>query len=212
MWPNPDETHVLLRRAQEEGEPAAARLWERHREPLKRLISHRLDPALAQRVDASDVVQEVLIKANHRLDAYLKNPSIPFSLWLRRIALDQIIDEHRRHRVAAKRSLRRERSLSQPAYADRSSLDLAAQLRDSGLTPAASALRGELQRRFRETLARLDESDREVLVLRYFDRLSNRDVAHHLGLSEAAAGMRHLRALKRLRVLLEERPSQLGEI
>ena len=47
---------------------------------------------------------------------------------------------------------------------------------------------------------RLD--DREIILLRHFEQLSNQDAAAALGLSEAAAGMRHLRALRRLRVLL----------
>jgi RNA polymerase sigma-70 factor (ECF subfamily) len=121
-----------------------------------------------------------------------------------------MIDEHRRHRGAARRSLDRERPLRPAAFLDRSSLDLAAQLRDPEPTPAAEALRGELQRRFHVALAQLDESDREIVLLRHFEQLSNSDAARTLGLSEAAAGMRHLRALRRLRALLGETPSAEG--
>src|SRR5690606_28221523 len=91
-----------------------------------------------------------------------------------------------------------------------SSLDLAAQLRDPGPTPGAEALRRELQRRFRELIDRLDEPDREIILLRHFEQLSNAEAARILGLSEPAAGMRHLRALRRLRSLLGESPSQGG--
>ncbi len=109
MWPDPTETEALLRRVAEEGEPAAERLWERHRGPLRRMIGLRLDRALGRRLDASDVVQDVLLEANQRLADYLRNPAMPFHLWLRQIARDRMIDEHRRHRVAARRSLDRER-------------------------------------------------------------------------------------------------------
>jgi RNA polymerase sigma-70 factor (ECF subfamily) len=210
MWPDPTETEALLKRVAEEGEPAAGRLWERHREPLRRMIGLRLDQALGRRVDASDVVQEVLLKANQRLSEYLRNPALPFHLWLRQIARDHMIDEHRRHRVAARRSLDRERPLAAPAFLDRSSIELAAQLRDPGLTPAAMALRHELERRFHEALGRLDEGDREIILLRHFEQLSNGEAAHELGLSDAAAGMRHLRALRKLRTLLGESPSRIG--
>ena len=210
MWPDPTETQALLRRVAEEGEPAAGRLWERHREPLRRMIGLRLDQALGRRVDASDVVQEVLLKANQRLSEYLRNPVLPFHLWLRQIARDHMIDEHRRHRVAARRSLDRERPLAAPAFLDRSSIELAAALRDPGLTPAALALRHELERRFQEALGRLDEGDREIILMRHFEQLSNGEAAHELGLSDAAAGMRHLRALRKLRTLLGESPSQIG--
>jgi len=207
MWPDPNETQVLLNRVERDGAPATEQLWERHREPLRRMISQRLDRTLERRVDPSDVVQEVLLKANQRLPEYLRNPALPFHLWLRQIARDHMIDEHRRHRVAARRSLDREQSLAAPAFLDRSSLDLAAQLHDPNLTPAAAALRLELERRFRDALTQLSEDDREIVLMRHFEQLSNGDVARHLGVSEAAAGMRHLRALRRLRSILGSSPS-----
>jgi len=210
MWPDADETQALLGRVARADAAAEQHLWERHREPLRRLIDLRMGRRLGRRIDASDVVQEVLLRASRRLPEYLRDPSLPFHLWLRRIARDQIVDAQRRHRGAARRGLDRERPLVASAFADRSSLDLAAQLRDPEPTPAAAALRIELRHRFREALDRLDEADREILVLRHFEHLSNAEAARLLGLSEAAAGMRHLRALRRLRAVLGESPSAAG--
>jgi RNA polymerase sigma-70 factor (ECF subfamily) len=207
MWPDPSVTQALLDRVSRSDAEAEERLWEQHRAPLRRLVALHLDRALARRVDASDVVQEVLLRASRRLPEYLRDPVIPFHLWLRRIARDHLVDEQRRHRGAARRSLDRERPLAAAAYADRSSLDLAAQLRDPRATPAAAALRRELQRRFHEALDRLDGPDREILVLRHFEHLTNSEAARVLGLSDAAAGMRHLRALRKLHALLGENPS-----
>jgi RNA polymerase sigma-70 factor (ECF subfamily) len=170
------------------------------------MIDARLDRALGRRVDASDVVQDVLLRASQRLGDYLRDPRLPFHLWLRQIARDHVVDAHRRHRGADKRSLDRERGVGL-AFADRSSLDLAAQLKDPALTPAAEALRGELRRRFRDALDLLDDADREIILLRHFEQLANGEAAQVLGLSEAAAGMRHLRALRRLRGILGEAPS-----
>ncbi len=208
MWPDANETQALLKGVEQADAGAAERLWERHREPLRRMIGLRLDHALGRRVDASDIVQEVMLKANQRLGEYLRNPVMPFHLWLRQMARDHVIDEHRRHRVAECRSLDRERPLAASAFADQSSLDLAAQLRDPNLTPAANALRHELQRRFQTALGQLDEADREIILLRHFEQLSNSEAAEALHLSEPAAGMRHLRALRRLRAVLGESPSR----
>ena len=213
MWPDARETQDLLDRSRADA-AAVEELWERHRPALRRMISLRLDRALSRRVDASDIVQDVLIKANQRLREYLRQPSMPFHLWLRQIARDQVIDAHRRHRQSAKRTLDRERALGPftavGRYDDRSSLDLAAQLRDPALTPAAAALRHELQGRFQAALLRLDDDDREIILLRHFEQLANSEAAQALGLSEAAAGMRHLRALRRLRAMLAEAPSSQG--
>jgi RNA polymerase sigma-70 factor (ECF subfamily) len=209
MWPDLSETRDLLDRVAGDDPSAEERLWERHREPLRRMIGLRLDQAVVRRVDASDVVQEVLLKASGRLAEYLKAPGLPFHLWLRQIAQDHVIDAHRKHRVAGSRSVDREAPMD-AQFADRSSIDLLAGLRDPNLTPAASALRRELQRRFQEAIGELDEVDREVILLRHFEQLSNGEAAKALGLSEPAAGMRHLRALRKLRAILGESPSIRG--
>ena len=87
---------------------AIDRLLACHREPLRRMIAVRMDHALRRREDASDVVQGVLLEASRRLAEYLRQPPMPFQLWLRQIARDQLIDVHRRHRVAGRRSIERE--------------------------------------------------------------------------------------------------------
>src|ERR1700732_2471587 len=127
MWPEQPQTQKLLDQAQQGEAEAVEALLTAHREPLRRLINLRLDPALAARVDASDIVQDVLLEAHRRLSDYLRNPAMPFHLWLRHIAKDHVIDAHRRHRQAQRRSLDRERSLSAGAFSDQSSLDFLAQ-------------------------------------------------------------------------------------
>jgi len=149
-------------------------------------------------------VQDVLIEANQRLADYLRDPSMPFHLWLRHMARDRIIDVHRRHRVAAKRSIDREQPLAAPAALDRSTLQLAAELCDRQLTPAARAMRRELEQQFAAAIEQLDETDREIIQMRHAEQLSNSEVATALQLTAPAASMRYLRAVRRLRGLLAE--------
>jgi RNA polymerase sigma-70 factor (ECF subfamily) len=203
MSTNSPETQRLLDQAREGEKSAVEQLLDQHRQPVRRMIDLRLDPALARRVDASDIVQDVLLEASRRLADYLKNPVMPFHLWLRHIAKDHVIDAHRKHRLAQRRSLDREQSL-RPALADDSSLDLAAQLFDQELTPASAAIRHELQRRLESAVASMDDDDREMILMRHFEQLSNQEVATILDLTEAAASMRYLRAIRRLRALLAE--------
>src|SRR5579884_2927740 len=202
MWPEQPQIDPLLEDARRGDGQAVERLLTVHREPLRRLIGLRLDPALAARLDASDIVQDVLLEAHRRLQEYLKNPGMPFHLWLRHIAKDHIIDAHRRHRQAQRRSLDREQSLVPAFLADHSSYELAGQLVDPELTPATEAMRREMQRRLDAAIAELDEDDREIILLRHREQLANQDVAHALGLSEAATSMRYLRAVRRLRSVL----------
>jgi RNA polymerase sigma-70 factor (ECF subfamily) len=210
MWPDSSETQELLVRAQGGESAAVNQLMERHRQSLRKMVQLRMDHALAQRIDASDIVQDVLLEASQRLAAYIQDARMPFHLWLRQLAKDQLIDTHRRHRVAQRRSLDREQPLVRHANADHSSLDLAAQLRDQELTPAAAALRQEFQQRFYQALAQLEDDDRELILMRHVEQLSNSDVAQALGLSQPAAGMRHLRALRRLREILGDATSLPG--
>ena len=202
MWPEGDQTQDLLKDV-ENGDPSAVnRLLDRHREAVRRMVQMRLDQAVARRVDASDVVQDVLLEASQRLSDYIRSPSMPFHLWLRQLAKDRIIDMHRRHRAAQRRSVDREQNMSSFASDDQSAADLTALLRDAELTPAASALRKEMEERFVLALDQLDESDREIVIMRHFEHLGNGEVAEALGLSAPAAGMRYLRAIRRLRELL----------
>jgi RNA polymerase sigma-70 factor (ECF subfamily) len=203
MWPNSNETQELLLHAGQGRSAAVNDLLDRHREGLRNMIRARMDQKLARRVDASDVVQDVMLEASQRLDDYIRDPKMPFGLWLRQMAQDRIIDLHRRHRVARRRSLDREQQAG-PVLGDRSSLELAAQLRDSELTPAAATLRKELHERFVEAIDRLEDEDREIVLMRHFEQLTNSEAADLLGLSQPAAGMRHLRALRRLREVLGE--------
>lgn len=202
MWPPADETRELLDLAAAGDAAAVARLIERHRDALRRLIAARLDRGVARRVDASDVVQDVLVDVHRRLADYLADQKMPFHLWLRQLAQDRMIDAYRRHRAAARRSTDREQPLA-AAPPDRSAFDLAAQLRDGQPTPATAATRRELAERFGAAIDALDPIDREVIVMRHFEQLANQEVAQALGLSEPAAGMRYLRALRRLRAALD---------
>src|SRR5205823_7270811 len=159
MTPHPPETERLLDQARQGDATAVERLLALYREPLRRMIGLRLDPALAGRLDASDVVQDVLLEASRRLDDYLRNPAMPFHLWLRHIAQDHLIDAHRRHRQAQRRSLDREQPIVPAALANQSSIELAAQFFDHELTPASAAIQQELERRLHTAVAALAAED-----------------------------------------------------
>lgn len=211
VWPDPSAQQNLLVQAGQGDREAVNRLLELHRASLRRIVQMRLDRAIARRVDASDIVQDVLLEANDRLADYLADPRMPFHLWLRHMAKDRIIEMHRRHRGAQRRSLDREQSLASPQFADRSSLNLAQMLVDHELTPAAENIRRELEQRFIVAVDQLEDDDRDIILMRHFEQLGNSEAAVALGLSPAAAGMRHLRALRKLRAILGERPSLNGE-
>ncbi len=198
MWPDAQRVQQLLEQAKT-GETAALEdLLALCRDPLRRAVDLRLDRQLTRREDASDIVQKVLFDAHRRIQEYLRDPKMPFPLWLRHMAQDRIIDAHRRHQGAARRSLDREQTAG-PVLDEASSIQLVAQLVDQELTPASAAIQQELQRKLQSVLMELDETDREIILMRYYEQMSNQEIAAALDLTEAAASMRHLRALRRLK-------------
>jgi RNA polymerase sigma-70 factor, ECF subfamily len=196
------DTEELLRRAGEGDPDARGALLQRHRGRLKRMVALRMDPRLAPRVDPSDVVQETLVEADRRLDGYLRDRPLPFYPWLRQIAWDRLVEQHRRHVRAGRRSVTREEARV-PGLSGASALELADRLLDPGGGPSEGLRREELRRRVRSALEALPEADREVLALRYLEQLSAKEVGAVLGVGEQAAKKRALRALQRLRDALD---------
>ena len=196
------DTDELLRRVEQGDSQARQSVLIRHRERLKQMVAVHLDRRLAARIDPSDVVQEALLHAAQELDTYLRERPVPFYPWLRHLAWERLIDLHRRHLHAQRRSVKREEAL--PLHlSDESAQQLAERVLARQSSPSDRAIRSELRSRIRAALDRLGERDREVLILRHLEHLSTSETAAVLGIREGAVKTRHLRALERLRELLE---------
>src|SRR5690348_474527 len=177
------DTDELVEQARGGDRAARQQLLVRHRDRLRQMVAVRMGRRLRARVAPSDVVQEALADAAQELSNYLRRRPLPFYPWLRQLAWDRLIELHRRHVRAGKRSVTREDpdALRLP---DESAAQLAARLADLGSSPSERLLRDELRQRVRLALARLSAGDRQVLVLRHLEQLSTADSAAVLGISE----------------------------
>lgn len=197
-----NETVELLRRAGE-GDPGVLDdLFSRHRERLRRMVHLRMSPALRGRVDASDVIQEAFLEASQRLRSYLSDRRMPFFLWLRFLARQRLFAIHRHHIGTKARDPRRELPLGRETLPEATSEALAARLLGQLTSPSRAAARAEMKLHLQDALDSLDPHEREILALRHFEQLSNGEAAHELGIGEAAASKRYIRALARLRGIL----------
>jgi RNA polymerase sigma-70 factor (ECF subfamily) len=203
------EPSDLLRRAGGGDAEALGDLFFRHRDRLRRMVHLRLDRRLQGRLDASDVLQETYVEFARSLAEYLRDPQVPFFMWLRFITGRKLQALHRQHLGVKARDAGREVALHRGALPQASSLSLAAQLLGRYTTPSQAAARAELQLRVQEALNAMDPIDREVLALRHYEQLSNSETAQALGISEAAASNRFVRALKRLKGILTSAPGLL---
>jgi RNA polymerase sigma factor (sigma-70 family) len=112
------------------------------------------------------------------------------------------VELYRRHVLAQKRSVKRERFL-ELGLPEQSSVTLAAKVAAKLSSPSRQALKKEKHAIVMAALERLGESYREVLVLRYLEQLSTAEAAAVLGIPEGTVKIRLLRALERLRALLD---------
>jgi RNA polymerase sigma-70 factor (ECF subfamily) len=206
MGQDPNDSEHLLRRAAAGDEAALPALWGRHRARLRQMVRLRLDRRLQGRVDPSDVLQEAYLDLAARLPAYARDRPMPPFLWLRLVTGQRLMQVHRHHLGAAMRSAGREVSLYRGALPQASSASLAAQLLGRLTTASQAVARAERQLQLQEVLNGMDPTDREILALRHFEELSNGEAAEVLGLSRSAASARYVRALGRLRDLLEHVP------
>ncbi|MDV6028996.1 MAG: sigma-70 family RNA polymerase sigma factor [Phycisphaera sp. RhM] len=194
-----DHFATLLKRALAGNVDAMDQLLLRHRDRLKSMVMVHMDSRLASRFDASDVVQDTLLTAAQRLNQY--DPSrVSFYIWLRQIARDRLSELYQRHVGTKKRSVLREHAwgLSQDST-DR----LAVRFTIPTEAILDQVIRRERQQRLQIALARLPEQQREILVMRHLEQLSMAEIAAACELTEGAVKMRQLRAVRRLRRLLE---------
>ncbi len=178
-----------------------------HRDRLRRMVAPRLDHRLRGRIDPSDVIQEAFPEATERRAEYVRQAErMPPFLWLRFLTLQRLQLVHRRQLGIRSRDAARDVSIHAGAFPQATSAALAAQLLGRDTRASEAAVRAERRRRLQEALDGMDPIDREVLVLRHFEQLSNGECARVLGLNESAATKRHLPALRRLKDILAALP------
>jgi RNA polymerase sigma-70 factor (ECF subfamily) len=199
MTPDSDRTRGLLELAGQGDRQALQDLLAHYQPEVYAYVEARLDPRVRRRVAPSDVVQETQLEVVRRLPDYLRRRPMPFHLWVRRTAYERLMKFHRDHRQAECRSVRLERHL--PA---RSSLLLVRPLLAPGPAPDEDLAAREFADRVSQAVARLDDDDREILLLRHVDELPYEEVGCLLGVEPAAARKRYGRALLRLRKVLAD--------
>lgn len=210
--PDPEQQADELTYLRTGGQDALADLFSKYRNQLERMVEFRLDRRLYGRVDAADVLQEAYLEVARRIGEYLDNPSVSFFVWIRQITWQVLLMTHRRHLGAQMRDAGREVALGGGAYTGATSLSIAAQLVAHLTSPSQAAIRQERLERLRAALETMDEIDREVLALRHFEQLSNNEVAEILGLQKTAASNRYVRALKRLKEILDSVPGMREDV
>jgi RNA polymerase sigma-70 factor, ECF subfamily len=204
MIDEPAATQELLNRLRSGDGGALALLFDYYRPRLRQMVQFRMHGGLSARIDASDVLQETFVDAFQQLAGYLRRPRVAFYVWLRGLTWERLLKLQERHLGAQCRTVERELPLPE------SSILLARALLANKASPSQAVVQEELRRRVQQGLARLSAPDREVILMRDFEGLTNSEAAQILNLSASATTMRYGRALYRLKEILMA-DSALGE-
>ena len=170
------------------------------------MVNFRMDRRLRGRVDPDDVLQEAYLKAEQRLEQLRQETEHSMFIWLRLIVDQTLVDVHRRHITAEMRDARREVSMNRSARAQSTSFSLAEKLAGSLTSPSHAAHRHEVFDQLNSALDKMDPIDQEIIALRHFEHLSNAEVAELLEIKRTAASNRYVRAIARLRDVLDVLP------
>lgn len=179
-----------------------AEAFVRYGPRLARIVAWRLDPRLRGRTDVDDVLQEAYLAAVQRYDHYRSSdPQFSLFLWMRLIVGQTLADVHRRHLGTRMRDARLDISLDRPARPSNAA-SWVHNVQGQLTSPSQAMMRKEASSALQDALQRLRSNDREILVLRHFEELSNGEVAELLALTHKAASIRYVRALQRLKEAL----------
>ncbi len=131
--------------------------------------------------DAEDLCSEVFTKVYENLEKYDESLA-GISTWIYRIAHNAVIDHYRKQKP------------SEELSEELASLDDDI---EEGL------LKKENLKTLSAALKSLSEKDRAIIIYRYYDGLSLKEVAEKLGISYSGCKLRHANALNSMRKLLE---------
>ena len=195
--PKTDETDQLLAQVICGDAQAINELLERYRAKLRRMVDVYIDPRVAVRADASDVVQETFVAAQRSFDQFRGETEQELRGWLLSILANRLADYVRRYRLSQRRSVDRELG-GEPAEWQLGDLC------DSAPTPGAVAVGREEQRRVQAAIAQLREPLRSVLIARTWHGASFAEIGQQHGCSADAARKTWSRAVQAMQKLLAQ--------
>lgn len=185
---------------------ADATRWplERYRDYLHLLARLLLAPQVQAKLDASDLVQDTLLKAHQKLAQFRGDSDAELAGWLRQILANRLAGEMRRlHGPAHDISL--ERSLE--VAVDDSASRIDAWLAADSSSPSHVLARNEELLRLAAALARLPDDQRMAVELRHLKGYTVKQISAQMDRGETAVGGLLRRGVKRLRELLDDSSS-----
>lgn len=196
-----DSIAVLLRAARAGCQTSLGQLLEHYRGYLLILAQGTLDADLRRKGSDSDLVQETFLEAQRDFEAFYGEDRESLARWLRGILRHNATDFVRRHKLADRRSLRRELPCGEDSTEDWEN-----ELPSDASSPSARASANEQEQRLHAAIASLPADYRTVVQARSIERQPWSKVAAQMGRSEGAVQKLWVRAIEMLRDLFTLEP------
>lgn len=193
---------LQIRLAREGKAEALGALLEAYRNYLRILAATCISRDVRGKTDASDVVQEAMIKAHQSFHQFRGTTEQEWISWIRRILANTLTDLHRKFSLAG-RKVSRERSLE--SSMDHSSLMLRNLVPAHGASPSQEAQKREMSVVLADALSDLGPEYREVVILRSLQEIGWDEIGERIGKTPDAARMLWTRAMHEVGVLLKRR-------
>ncbi len=202
MCDTTDHSQMLVSRLTAGDETALAEFFSLFHDRLVAMVRIRTDPRLHGRVDPEDVLQDSYVDAAARIDHFPRMECGSPYVWIRAVVAQTLINVHRRHLGAKARDAGREVSIHVGCFPGTASVSIARLLAGNLTSPSRAVIRAELADKLTVAIENMNEKDREVLVLRHFEEMTNSETAQVLGIEQKAASIRYVRAVRRLKQIL----------
>jgi len=197
-------TLSLLQQARQGDGSSLGILLRKYFRYLNSLSHGHLDDRIGIRVSASDIVQDTLLEAHRDFGSFSGTTIEEFTGWLRRILFNNLATSIEKHVLADKRDVRKQKSLDQDlGRTDQSHPKLARYLQQDITSPSTPMQRDESLGQLLTAINQLPPDYEEVIRLRHFDDLSFNQIAERLGRNSGAVRMIWVRAVEKLRQVLE---------
>jgi RNA polymerase sigma-70 factor (ECF subfamily) len=175
---------------------------ERYRQYLLMLARLQLDGEMQRKVDPSDVVQQTLLEAHQKREAFRGDTSGERASWLRQILAHNLADAMKSLR-RAKRDVAREQELGQAVEASSARLEAFLAAEQTSLSMQAAG--NEQALALANALAQLPDAQREALVLQHWQGWSLKQIAEHMRRTPSAVAGLLKRGLEGLRQGMQEK-------
>lgn len=177
--PDFNESMSLVRRFQDGDDAALNQLLERYQERLQRIVRIRLGSRLRAHIESMDIVQEASMVAMRKLGDFQLRDNASILRWLSQIVLNQIRDVHQ-YFDAERRDVGRVVSL-EPTQGAAEDTRPALQLAGDDPLPEELAWRSELREILDDSMTKLTDEYREMVLRRDYYGEDWATIAHELG-------------------------------